>query len=82
MKTDPSSSRQNPRSNSGRLRLSPPGSPVGAPRLTRAGAAWVATAAPLLLLVMLIIFMMSAAATVVFSRSGSGTRWRALGTSR
>lgn len=32
--------------------------PAKAPRLTRAGAAWVATAAALLLLVMLIIFVL------------------------
>lgn len=36
----------------------------GAPRLTRAGAAWVATAAALLLLVLLIIFILQNTARV------------------
>lgn len=35
-----------------------PGAEKGAPRLTRASAVWVATAAALLLLVLLIVFML------------------------
>ena len=70
MKTDPPSSAPEPTTEQRATKTVTTRSPAKAPRLTRAGAAWVATAAALLLLVMLIIFILQNLARVEVSYLG------------
>ncbi len=70
MKTDPSSSAPEPPTEQRATQTVTTRSTAKAPRLTRAGAAWVATGGVLLLLVMLIIFILQNLARVEVSYLG------------